>query len=175
MAEQFATTRLQKEFIELLQDPVPYVSAAPNPNNLLEWYYVLRGPEQTPYDGGYYLGRLIFPSEYPFKPPAIFILTPNGRFAANKRLCLSISDYHPEKWNPAWNAGTILHGLLSFMTGKGSTVGAINSTDEDKRNLARSSISWNLGNATFCQLFSDLVPALEKKQKECASVTGNGA
>ena len=31
------------------------------------------------------------------------------------RLCLSISDFHPDTWNPAWSVSTILTGLLSFM------------------------------------------------------------
>ena len=43
------------------------------------------------------------------------MITPNGRFATNKRLCLSISDFHPDTWNPAWSVATILTGLLSFM------------------------------------------------------------
>lgn len=33
--------------------------------------------------------------EYPFKPPAIMMLTPSGRFATGTRLCLSMSDFHP--------------------------------------------------------------------------------
>jgi hypothetical protein len=33
---------------------------------------------------------------YPLAPPGIMILTPNGRFATGRRLCLSMSDYHPE-------------------------------------------------------------------------------
>lgn len=28
------------------------------------------------------------------------MLTPNGRFAPNTNLCLSMTDYHPESWNP---------------------------------------------------------------------------
>ncbi|XP_055335297.1 ubiquitin-conjugating enzyme E2 J2-like [Paramacrobiotus metropolitanus] len=166
MAEKSAVMRLQKDFKRLLQDPVPYVSACPKPNNLLEWYYVVRGPEQTPYEGGYYLGRLIFPVEYPFKPPSIMILTPNGRFAPNQRLCLSMSDFHPESWNPAWNVGTILCGLVSFMTGSQSTVGSINTTETEKRVFARASIPWNLNNDTFRKLFPDFVPELEKKHRE---------
>jgi hypothetical protein len=39
-------------------------------------------------------------AEYPFKPPGIMILTPNGRFDTGKRLCLSMSDYHPEVRRP---------------------------------------------------------------------------
>jgi hypothetical protein len=40
-------------------------------------------------------------TDYPFKPPGIMILTPNGRFDTGKRLCLSMSDYHPEVTRPA--------------------------------------------------------------------------
>ena len=108
-------------------------------------HYVVKGPEDTPYygekkrrekrsctkylvtlslslslslsppPGGYYHGKLIFPRDYPFKPPRIIMLTPNGRFQTHTRLCLSISDFHPDTWNPAWSVATILTGLLSFM------------------------------------------------------------
>lgn len=78
-------------------------------------HYVVCGPESTPYEGGFYHGKLIFPKEFPFKPPAIYMTTPNGRFRTNTRLCLSISDFHPDTWNPAWSVSTILMALLSFM------------------------------------------------------------
>ena len=35
--------------------------------------------------GGYYHGKLVFPREYPFKPPSIYMATPNGRFKCNTR------------------------------------------------------------------------------------------
>lgn len=78
-------------------------------------HYVVKGPEKTPYEGGFYHGKLIFPGEFPFQPPSIYMTTPNGRFKVNTRLCLSISDFHPDTWNPAWSVSTILTGLLSFM------------------------------------------------------------
>ncbi len=37
--------------------------------------------------GGVYHGKVVFPPSYPFKPPSILMLTPNGRFAVNTRLC----------------------------------------------------------------------------------------
>lgn len=37
------------------------------------------------------------------------------RFKTHMRLCLSMSDFHPDTWNPAWSVSTILTGLLSFM------------------------------------------------------------
>ena len=33
-------------------------------------------------------GKVVFPSQYPYKPPSILMLTPNGRFATNTKLCL---------------------------------------------------------------------------------------
>ena len=107
----------------LKKDPVPYVVAEPVPSNILEWHYVVKGPEKTPYEGGFYHGKLIFPVEFPFQPPSIYMTTPNGRFKVNTRLCLSISDFHPDTWNPAWSVSTILTGLLSFMIENSPTIG----------------------------------------------------
>lgn len=77
--------------MRLKRDPLPYITAEPLPNNILEWHYCVKGPEDSPYYGGYYHGTLLFPREFPFKPPSIYMLTPNGRFKTNTRLCLSIS------------------------------------------------------------------------------------
>jgi hypothetical protein len=87
------------------QEPVPHITAHPLPNNLLEWHFVLEGAADSEYAGGVYHGRLVFPAQYPFKPPSISLYTPTGRFAINTKLCLSITDYHPESWNPMWSVG----------------------------------------------------------------------
>ena len=36
--------------------------------------------------------------DYPFKPPSLLMVTPSGRFETGVRLCLSMSDFHPETW-----------------------------------------------------------------------------
>ena len=61
------------------------------------------------------MAKLKFPADYPFKPPSIYMCTPSGRFATGQRLCLSMSDFHPETWNPGWSVATVATGLLSFM------------------------------------------------------------
>lgn len=86
-----ALARMKQDYMRLKRDPLPYVTAEPLPNNMLEWHYVVKGPEDSPYFGGYYHGTLLFPREFPFKPPSIYMFTPNGRFKTNTRLCLSIS------------------------------------------------------------------------------------
>ncbi|KAM8956281.1 ubiquitin-conjugating enzyme E2 J2 isoform 1-T2 [Lycaon pictus] len=160
-----ATQRLKQDYLRIKKDPVPYICAEPLPSNILEWHYVVRGPEMTPYEGGYYHGKLVFPREFPFKPPSIYMITPNGRFKCNTRLCLSITDFHPDTWNPAWSVSTILTGLLSFMVEKGPTLGSIETSDFTKRQLAAQSLTFNLKDKVFCELFPEVVEEIKQKQK----------
>lgn len=30
------------------------------------------------------------------KPPSVIMITPSGRFQPNARICMSMSDFHPE-------------------------------------------------------------------------------
>lgn len=116
----------------------------------------MTGPENSPYFGGQYHGHLVFPPDYPFKPPSVYMITPNGRFVTNKRLCLSISDFHPDTWNPAWSVSTILVGLLSFMLEDTATMGSIESSLREKRIWAIDSPLFNLKNDTFREIFTSL-------------------
>ena len=67
------------------------------------------------------------------------MITPNGRFETNKELCLSISNYHPESWNPAWTIETILIGLYSFMLEDELTTGSIKTSPMKKKQYAKQS------------------------------------
>nr|XP_057911120.1 ubiquitin-conjugating enzyme E2 J2-like [Doryrhamphus excisus]XP_057911121.1 ubiquitin-conjugating enzyme E2 J2-like [Doryrhamphus excisus] len=160
-----ATQRLKQDYLRIKKDPVPYIYAEPLPFNILEWHYVVKGPEKTLYEGGYYHGKLLFPQDFPFKPPSIYMITPNGRFKCNTRLCLSITDFHPDTWNPAWSVSTILTGLLSFMVEKGHTVGSFKTSDHTKRQLSAQSLAFNLKDKVFCELFPDVVEEMRQKQK----------
>ena len=70
------------------------------------------------------MGKLKFPLDYPWKPPAIMMVSESGRFQTNQRICLSISDYHPESWNPVWPIRSIIIGLISFMVSDQRTAGS---------------------------------------------------
>jgi ubiquitin-conjugating enzyme E2 J2 len=97
-----ATRRLQKEYRALQREPLPHVTAHPSPASLLEWHFVLEGDVDTDFRGGVYHGKIVFPPTYPFNPPSLSLYTPNGRFSTGVKLCLSMTDYHPESWNPLW-------------------------------------------------------------------------
>ena len=155
MASRGAIARLRKE-VKSFEAP-PYIRAAPLETNLLEWRFVLQGPPDTIYEGGMYQGKIKFPDEFPFKPPSIYMITPSGRFETDRRLCLSMSDFHPETWVPTWSVGTIINGVLSFMVTNDPTTGAIVTSDAEKRRLRDASVAFNAKDQMFCQLFPDLV------------------
>ena len=57
--------RLQKEYRDLVKDPIPNCIIMSNENNILECYFLFKGEKDTPYYGGIYMGKLILPQEYP--------------------------------------------------------------------------------------------------------------
>ncbi|CAD6506395.1 BgTH12-07321 [Blumeria graminis f. sp. triticale] len=143
MASRAANKRLTREYQAISQNPPPFIVAHPSEANILEWHYILTGPPDTPYQDGQYWGTLIFPSNYPFAPPAIRMHTPSGRFQPSTRLCLSISDFHPKSFNPAWEVSTILIGLLSFMTSEEMTTGSVGATEAERKWAASRTRWWN--------------------------------
>ncbi|XP_059645465.1 ubiquitin-conjugating enzyme E2 34-like [Cornus florida] len=163
MAEKACVKRLQKEYRALCKEPVSHVVARPSPNDILEWHYVLEGSDGTPFAGGYYYGKIKFPPEYPFKPPGISMTTPNGRFMTQKKICLSMSDFHPESWNPMWSVSSILTGLLSFMMDSSPTTGSVTTTVAEKQRLAKTSLAFNCKNSTFRKMFPEYVEKYEQR------------
>ena len=141
MARRMASSRLRRELVRIAKEPVPGALVAPRESNLLDVFFVLRGDADSVYAGGTYWGKLCFPDGYPMAPPAIFMMTPSGRFEVNTRLCLSMSDFHPETWNPMWNVGTIIMGIQSFMVTEERTTGGITNAkataEEAEKAMAR--------------------------------------
>jgi len=144
------------------KEPPPFVWAIPDERNILSWHYIIRGPPDSPYSGGEYHGLLLFPPDYPFKPPGIKMITPSGRFQPDKKICFSMSDFHPGTWNPAWSVATILTGLLSFMLSDEMTTGSVTSTIQEKRLMAARSHAWNIQQKRFRDHFPEFCTEVMK-------------
>mmetsp|Transcript_86413 Transcript_86413/g.257915 ORF Transcript_86413/g.257915 Transcript_86413/m.257915 type:complete len:90 (-) Transcript_86413:35-304(-) len=72
--------RLIPDIGQFRQQGNPQVSLQPSRSSILEWHFVIDNlPEVTVFKGGCYHGKLYFPKRYPFAPPSMVMLTPNGR------------------------------------------------------------------------------------------------
>lgn len=170
-ASGIAVRRLRRDLESLHRSRNPQIAVRPSGDNLLEWHFVLHSlPADTPYHTGCYHGKILFPPEYPHAPPGILMLTPSGRLETDRRLCLSMTDFHPESWNPAWSVETILVGLLSFFISDAEHgYGAISMPEQRRMVLATESRATNAGDAEFRILFPEFMaeataPAIFKEE-----------
>jgi ubiquitin-conjugating enzyme E2 J1 len=109
MNQNFAVRRITTELTEQDRNPSLYFVAHPIEDDLFDWHFTLKGPDETSFQGGLYHGRLILPLEYPLKPPKFLMYTvssmqPNGRFETMREICVSMSSFHPSDWQPAWTS-----------------------------------------------------------------------
>jgi ubiquitin-conjugating enzyme E2 J1 len=71
------------------------------------------------------------------------MLTPSGRFQTNKKICLSISGFHPEHWRCVWSIRTVLIALIAFLPTKGGgAIGALDYSSIEKKRYAKLSQQW---------------------------------
>jgi len=114
-----AVKRILQEARELANDSSTDYHAAPLEDNIFDWHCTIRGPKDTEFEGGLYHCRILLPAEYPFRPPSLMLLTPNGRFELNTKICISFTNYHEELWQPAWGVRTAIVGLQGFFPQSG--------------------------------------------------------
>ena len=158
--------RIMEEVNEMKKDPSDQYHAMPLEDNIFDWHFTLRGPKGTDFEGGFYHGRIVLPSGYPFKPPNIYFLNENGRFEIRKKICLSFSAYHPEEWQPAWGIRTILEALISFMPSKSEgAIGGLNWTKDERQKCIKKSLSYS---CPHCGPIKDLI------LEECIVVNEDG-
>lgn len=135
--------RLMKEKEMLLKEGLENIRVSLS-EDLSTWYCKIFNLKDEYLEGEYIL-KIEIPTDYPFSPPDFYMLTPNGRFELNKKLCFSNSGYHKESWNPLWNMKTIILGFLSFFLEQNSGgVGHLHTTTEIKKKYALESKSYNL-------------------------------
>lgn len=156
--------RLLSELKKLQKDPPQHFRAEPLEENIFEWHFTILGPEDSDFEGGVYHGKLKLPPEYPMKPPKIILLTPQGRWKINSKICLSISDFHPETWQPSWGIRTALTALRAFMPtpGKGA-IGSLDASSGARKVLAQRSEAWKCSQCGACM--RDVKKDLEEIQR----------
>lgn len=110
-----ALRRIQRELADLKKDPPSNCSAGPEGEDLFKWEGVIMGPGDSPYQGGVFRLKIVFPVDYPFKPPHIQFLTkiyhPNINAAG--LICLDILK---TQWSPALTISKVLLSITSLLT-----------------------------------------------------------
>lgn len=158
MTSRLCQKRLRREIEMYSQENFrfPNLILRPDDSNLLLWYFIVCDIKDTPYEGGYYFGKISLPSEYPLKAPDFIFITPNGRFETNRKICTTFSAYHQDTYTSTWNVLTMMEGMISFMTEDDKTgIGSISTSDTERRHLAQRSIGWNSENVEFKRVFPD--------------------
>ena len=98
------------------------------------------------------------------------MVTPSGRFEPSKDICMLLTNFHPESWNPSWKAASILTGLLSFMHDTAVSTGSLSPDPATCRRLAAESLDWNVARCPrFRELFQERIPGWRDECAKCAS------
>jgi ubiquitin-conjugating enzyme E2 D/E len=107
--------RLEKEYKNLKEDPVPNVSAAPCGDNLLEWEGCILGPHNTPYENGVFNLKIKFSEKYPFERPDIKFTTKiyHPNISTTGEICLDILK---NRWTPSLTIKVVLLSICSLLS-----------------------------------------------------------
>ena len=110
-----ALKRITKELKELTDDPLVVCTAGPVGDNLFEWQATIAGPEASPYEGGVFFVTILFPPDYPFRPPKLRFVTKiyHCNISGEGDICLDILK---DQWSPALTISKVLLSLCSLLT-----------------------------------------------------------
>jgi ubiquitin-conjugating enzyme (huntingtin interacting protein 2) len=93
--------RLRKELSDISKDTVSGVTAEPYGDNIKHLKASIKGPVDTPYQGGVFAVDIVVPDTYPFEPPKMRFMTkvwhPNIS-SQTGAICLDILK---DQWSPA--------------------------------------------------------------------------
>jgi len=110
-----STKRLLREVHSIVRDEPKSISAGPIGDYLYRWNATMAGPEGSLYEGGIFFLNLIFPFDYPFKPPKVTFVTPILHTNINKNGVISL-DILSDCWSPALKVSNILLSISALLT-----------------------------------------------------------
>ena len=107
-----ALKRLQKEFTEIMRNPIPF-GTVQQTDDPLKWRAFLKGPEGSPYEGGTFELSITFPNDYPIDAPYVRFITRIFHTNTNPdgTMCLSLFN----EWRPTDNVLTLFVVLNNFL------------------------------------------------------------
>ena len=145
--QRIAQKRLIGEMNDLNKNRVHCYQVIQDLKNQHLFYFLLRGNDDDAYAGGYYMGKIELPPDYPKKPGYFYMLTPSGRFTTDSKICLTNSGYHLETWTAMWSIRLMMLGFFSIFCSDDTTgISHIKELPQSRKQKAQNSISFNMAN-----------------------------
>lgn len=111
------------------------------------WYALIRNLDD-PYKGAEFLCTLEAGKNYPYGPPVVKFLTPNGTVKLNDSFCVDMGHYHSDNYPAELGmdgfARQMSLMLVMGMKGLGGGINLLNDKDEEKHVHSANSVSYNL-------------------------------
>uniref|UniRef100_A0A0D9VIP2 E2 ubiquitin-conjugating enzyme n=1 Tax=Leersia perrieri TaxID=77586 RepID=A0A0D9VIP2_9ORYZ len=113
----FGAARLFKEYKEVQREKSadPDIQLICDDSNIFKWTALIKGPSETPFEGGVFQLAFNIPEQYPLLPPQVRFLTkifhPNVHFKTGE-ICLDILK---NAWSPAWTLQSVCRAIIALM------------------------------------------------------------
>ncbi|KAJ3145464.1 hypothetical protein HDU89_007089 [Geranomyces variabilis] len=108
--------RIHKEIAELAKTPVPNATVGPvDDSNPLNWAGTLKAPDSSAYKGGVFKVTIVFPTDYPFKPPVVKVPTKiyHPNIDDDGSICMGL--LKTEVWKPSTKISDVLIALVDLL------------------------------------------------------------
>ena len=168
--------RLSNEIKDLTKNKIDFIQAVQDDTNRFIFYFRLKGDSSSHYKDGYYLGKILLPPDYPISPGDFMLLTPNGRFTPDNKICLTNTGYHKESSSPVWTIKNVLIGLYSiWLDDKEHGISHIKDTPANRRMYGKESMKYNLKHypeiiRKFDQFINDDGSVMSEEQQKQAII-----
>lgn len=102
--------------LKTLQKETPHgISGSPVGNDIQQWEAIILGPDGTVWEGGVFKLKLVFPEDYPNRPPHVRFTSrmfhPN--IYVDGAICLDILQ---NQWSPVYDTAAILTSIRSLLS-----------------------------------------------------------
>lgn len=159
---------MQAQYKVAIKTPTEYIAYIMSEDDPSTWYLLLRGIKghDDAFEGGEYLVRMFAPADFPGSPPQFFFMTENGLYDTEKKICISIGEYHKDQYRAVLGMSGFADNLVSGMVGwneMGHGINILHTKAPEKKKLAAASVETN--NARYGPLVKKIKDAYAEYSK----------